>query len=224
MEITAAFACITCNRQIKEAIWNSKFYPNLLTMLLAFIVLTIIVAILSLVTAKRYHNRIAANPGRKVPDPVPLTTASMVTGIGIGGFIDGIFFHQVFQWHEMLSNKIPTSDVVGKSVNMFWDGIFHFFCLVVVITGIVLLWRLLSRNDIDRSRNLLAAGLITGWGVFNIVEGIINHHLLKLHNIFEFSAHHNIGNYGFLGGSVLLLVIGYIVGKGKGESGKVNSG
>lgn len=42
----------------------------------------------------------------------------------------------------MLAAKIPATDYIGKSVNMFWDGIFHFFCLVVVLVGIVMLWSL----------------------------------------------------------------------------------
>ncbi|RYF47809.1 MAG: DUF2243 domain-containing protein, partial [Cytophagaceae bacterium] len=102
----------------------------------------------------------------------------MVIGIGLGGFIDGIVLHQILQWHEMLSAKIPNTEYVGKSINMFWDGIFHFFCLLVTLVGIVLLWKLLKRNDINRSGKLLSGGLLLGWGLFNIVEGVIDHHLL----------------------------------------------
>jgi uncharacterized membrane protein len=206
---TPAFACITCNKQIQEGIWNSQFYPNLITMLSAFIVLAIIVALLSNITAKKHKARFAANPGLKIISPVPLTTASIVLGIGLGGFIDGIVLHQILQWHEMLSNKIPATEYIGKSVNMFWDGIFHFFCLIVVLIGVVLLWKLLWRKDVDRSGKLLGGGLLVGWGLFNIVEGVIDHHMLKLHNVMEFSLNHDVGNYAFLGASVVMLLIGY---------------
>jgi uncharacterized membrane protein len=91
---------------------------------------------------------------------------------------------------------------------MFWDGIFHFFCLIVVLVGIVLLWRLLKRNDVNRSGKLLAGGMLLGWGIFNLVEGIIDHHLLKLHNVMEFSANHDVANYTFLVISGVMLVIG----------------
>lgn len=100
----------------------------------------------------------------------------------MGGFVDGIFLHQILQVHEMLSNKISALDYIGKSVNMFWDGIFHAFCFIVVLIGIILLWKLLKRKDVDHSGNLFAGGLLLGWGLFNIVEGIIDHQLLKLHN------------------------------------------
>jgi len=208
---TTAFACTTCNKQIREGIYNSSFYPNLVTMLSAFIVLAIVVGILTALTNKRHSARVAANPNVQLLSPVPLTTASMVLGIGLGGFIDGIVLHQILQWHEMLSNKIPATDYIGKSVNMFWDGIFHAFCLVVVLIGTILLWKLLKRKDIDTSGKLFSGGLILGWGLFNIAEGVIDHHLLKLHNVMELSSNHDLANIAFLGISIIMIVIGYLL-------------
>jgi uncharacterized membrane protein len=208
--------CITCNQQIKEAIWNSTFFPNLLVMLSAFFVLAIVVIILSRFSAKKHRANVSNYPTRQLLTPVPLTTAAMVLGIGIGGFIDGIVLHQILQWHEMLSNKLPPSTLQAKSVNMFWDGIFHAFTLLVVITGIILLWRLMGRKDIDRSGYLLIGGLLMGWGLFNIIEGIIDHHLLKLHNVREITSNVNAWNFGFLGLSIGMLAVGYaLVSKSK---------
>ncbi|NTS42304.1 DUF2243 domain-containing protein [Flavisolibacter sp. BT320] len=135
----------------------------------------------------------------------------MVLGIGLGGFIDGIVLHQILQWHEMLSNKIPPTNLVAKSVNMFWDGVFHAFCLLVVLVGVVLLWKLQGRSNIDRSGNLLAGGMLLGWGMFNIVEGIIDHHLLKLHNVREVTENPAFWNWSFLGVSVLMILIGHLL-------------
>jgi uncharacterized membrane protein len=50
-----------------------------------------------------------------------------------------------------------------------------------------------------------------GWGLFNIVEGVIDHHLLELHNVMELSPDHDIGNYSFLGVSVVLIIVGYLL-------------
>ncbi|HEU4471549.1 MAG TPA: DUF2243 domain-containing protein [Flavisolibacter sp.] len=200
--------CITCNREIREAIWNDRFFPNLAAMLSAFIVLALIVALLSAIASKRHRQRLSGVAGRPLFSPVPLSNAAMVLGIGIGGFIDGIVLHQVLQWHEMVSNRLPPTTLVAKSVNMFWDGIFHAFSLLVTMVGIVLLWKLLWRTDIDRSGNLLAGGMLTGWGIFNIVEGIIDHHVLKLHNVREITDQPEAWNYGFLGISLLMLIAG----------------
>ena len=135
----------------------------------------------------------------------------MVLGIGIGGFIDGIVFHQMLQWHEMISNKIPPITLEAKSVNMFWDGIFHAFNLLVVVTGLLLMWKLLKQQNIDKSGNLLFGGLLLGWGLFNIVEGIIDHQLLKLHNVRDVVSNIDLWNYGFLVISVVIIALGYFV-------------
>jgi len=94
---------------------------------------------------------------------------------------------------------------------MLWDGIFHAFCFIIVMLGIILLWKLPGKKDINQSGKLLAGGLIAGWGLFNITEGIIDHQLLKLHNVVEFSTNHAIANYSFLGISVLMLIISFVI-------------
>lgn len=201
-------ACPLCNREIRNEIYNSQFYPNLFTMLSAFLVLAVIVAVLSAISVSRHRRRLAAHPGIVLPSPVPLTTASIILGIGLGGFVDGIVLHQILQTHEMLSNKIPATDYIGKSVNMFWDGIFHAFCLMVTLAGIILLWKA-ARYKVDLSAKVLFGGLLFGWGIFNLVEGIVDHQILKLHNVIEYAADHNPGNYIFLAVSVIMTVIGY---------------
>lgn len=175
--------------------------------------LGIIVITLSSFSRKRYIKKFNQESSES---PVPLTTASIVLGIGIGGFIDGIFLHQILQWHEMLSNKIPATEYIGKSINMFWDGIFHFFCLMVISTGVVLLWKLLKTKNINVSKYLLMGGLLQGWGLFNLVEGIIDHHILKLHNVIELSPNHDMGNYIFIGSSIVFIFLGsWMVKKGE---------
>jgi uncharacterized membrane protein len=205
----ASSACITCNKPLRREIYDSTFYPNLLIMLSAFIVIGLIVIVLARISTRRHQARIAG--GEMLPDPVPLTTAAMVLGIGLGGFADGILLHQVLQWHEMLSNKVPVTDLMGKSVNMFWDGVFHFFCLVVVLIGVILSWKLLRRPDTNRSGKLLAGGMLCGWGLFNVVEGIIDHHLLRLHNVREATSDPELWNFGFLAFSLVLLVTGALL-------------
>lgn len=206
----SAFCCTTCNKKVQEMIYDSTFFINLAAMLSAFIVLAIIVAVLSYFSTSSHNRFIRHYQNAFALNPVPLTTAAMVLGIGIGGFADGIVLHQILQWHQMLTNKLAPDTIEAKSVNMFWDGIFHSFTLIVVIIGVILLWKLLKKKDIDHSGRLLAGGLLKGWGIFNIVEGVINHHLLGLHNVKESTAP-ELWNYGFLGLSIILLFIGHLL-------------
>jgi uncharacterized membrane protein len=209
----AASACPFCNPQIREAIYDERFLPNLAIMLSAFFVLGGIVALLSVIAGRRHKANILKTSATQPLNPVPLLTTAIILGIGIGGFIDGIVLHQILQWHEMLSARIPPTNYVGKSVNMFWDGIFHAFTLIVTFIGIVQLWALLRRENIDRSGYRLSGGLLMGWGLFNVVEGIIDHQLLKLHNVKEISDNPEAWNLGFLGFSLVLLLAGYLLTK-----------
>ena len=206
--ITIAFAgncCITCNKKVQEGIYSSTFYPNLLTLLSAFIVLALIAGVFSWLSARRYRHVLLS--------PVPLWSAAMVLGIGLGGFADGIVLHQLLQWHEMLSHKIAPGSYETKSINMFWDGIFHLFTWIVTLTGIILLWKTTGRAAVNHSGYVLSGGLLQGWGLFNIVEGIIDHHLLELHYVNEYSPHPQAWNIGFLIFSLILLLAGWLLVK-----------
>ncbi|MDQ3395819.1 MAG: DUF2243 domain-containing protein, partial [Bacteroidota bacterium] len=150
-------------------------------------------------------------PGKDLLNPVPLSITSIILGIGIGGFIDGILFHQILQWHGMFTNKLPADTVVNKSVNMFWDGIFHLLTLTAVIIGIISLIRLLKKKNINPSPKLVLGGFFAGWGLFNFVEGIIHHHILKFHNVKEFSQNPDIWNYGFLASGILFMILGFSI-------------
>ncbi len=202
-------ACVTCNKELQAEIYDSTFFPNLFIMLSAFFVLALIVWTLAWAGTKHHKTIVLGNTAYNALSPVPVITAAMILGIGLGGFIDGIVFHQILQWHEMLSNKVPVDTLMGKSVNMFWDGIFHLFCLLVVLVGLISLWKLFFRSDVNRSGKLLSGGMLLGWGLFNIVEGLIDHHLLKLHNIKETTPNKAEFNIYFLVFSLLITAIGY---------------
>lgn len=42
----------------------------------------------------------------------PLIASGLLLGAGLGGFFDGILFHQILQFHNMLSGKIPVTDLI----------------------------------------------------------------------------------------------------------------
>ena len=197
-----SIACISCNKPVKEAILDN-LYPNLFVMLLVFIVLGLLVSLLHYLAYKK--DRSGSGESGKL-SIVPLISTSVILGIGIGGFIDGIALHQILQWHEMLSNKLPPDNLVAKSVNMFWDGIFHAFTLIVTVIGVLSLFNLLSRTDVIISKRSFISGMFLGWGLFNIVEGVIDHHILKLHNIREISNNVEAWNYGFLVLSLIMSI------------------
>lgn len=139
-----------------------------------------------------------------------LVAAGVLLGIGMGGFVDGIVFHQLLQVHNMLSAKVTRSTVVGLEINMFWDGVFHAFTWLMTALGLALLWRAVQCREAPRSTKILLGSLAAGWGLFNLVEGIINHHLLHLHHVTE-GPNHLVWDLLFLGSGIVLLGLGILL-------------
>lgn len=115
----------------------------------------------------------------------PLLTAGILLGVGLGGFIDGILLHQIFQVHNMLSAKLFPDTLANEQINMFWDGIFHAFTWIMTAVGLWRLWRVAQRGTSPLQTNIFVGSMVLGWGLFNLVEGLINHQLLGLHNVVQ---------------------------------------
>src|SRR5215208_5679097 len=113
-------------------------------------------------------------------------SAGILFGLGLGGFFDGILLHQVLQWHHMLSSAgYPANSVQNLAVNTLWDGLFHVSTYLCVVLGLLLLWRAAQRTHVRWSSKLLVGARLIGFGLFNLVEGVIDHHLLGLHHVNE---------------------------------------
>jgi uncharacterized membrane protein len=138
----------------------------------------------------------------------PLIAAGTLMGAGMGGFVDGILFHQVLQIHNMLSATLPPNTLINAKVNMVWDGLFHTFTWIVTALALALLWNAGKRPDVPWSGRTFSGSMIAGWGLFNLVEGIIDHHILGIHHVVELHGL-SIYDYLFLGSGVLLILIGY---------------
>jgi uncharacterized membrane protein len=112
--------------------------------------------------------------------------AGVLLGLGLGGFFDGIVLHQLLQWHHMLTSAgYPADSVHNLRINTLWDGVFHSATYVFVGAGLVVLWRAAHRRHIRWSTRLLTGTVLIGFGAFNVVEGLVDHHLLQLHHVNE---------------------------------------
>ena len=141
------------------------------------------------------------------------TVAGLLLGLGLGGFIDGIVLHQILQWHHMLTDygehaSFPETTVASLQHNTLWDGLFHLSTWVFVTIGVFLLWRVLSAGYRVTARSMVGL-LLAGWGIFNLVEGIFDHHLLGIHHVRDDIANPLAWDLGFLAFGALLVVVGF---------------
>ncbi|GAA4414460.1 DUF2243 domain-containing protein [Actinokineospora soli] len=130
-----------------------------------------------------------------------MVLAPVVLGLGIGGFLDGIVIHQVLGWHHMLSGWYPDD----PHRNMVADGLFHLVCLLLVVVGVVLLNR---RSPLPA--RVLWGGIVAGWGVFNVVEGVVDHLVLGVHHV-RHGPDQLVYDLAFLGFGAVLVALGWVL-------------
>src|SRR5215207_9297441 len=109
----------------------------------------------------------------------------LLLGLGLGGFADGILLHQLLQWHNMLTAVRPPSTLPAMQLNMRWDGVFHVLTWVLTLAGVLQLWRAGTRGALPRAGRHFAGQLLFGWGLFNLIEGLVDHQLLGIHHVRE---------------------------------------
>lgn len=153
--------------------------------------------------------------------------AGILFGLGLGGFFDGIVLHQVLQWHHMLSSWYPVNTIENLELNTFWDGIFHSATYLFVVAALFVLWRAAKRKHLYWSTKLLVGSMLIGFGLFNTVEGFINHHLLGVHHVNELvpSDRWVYWDVGFILWGVTMIGVGWwLLRAGRRERGPQEEG
>lgn len=137
--------------------------------------------------------------------------AGVVFGLGLGGFFDGIVLHQILQWHHLLSDAgYPPTTLENLQINTLADGLFHAVTWILTVVALFLFWRAYQRGQRVRSISILIGSVLMGWGIFNLVEGIVDHHILQIHHVRP-GPDQALWDIGFLVWGALILGIGYLL-------------
>ena len=148
----------------------------------------------------------------------PLRRPGLLLGLGLGGFVDGILLHQVLQWHHMVSQRVPPASLADLERNILADGVFHTVTWVAVLVGVHALVRVTPQLGPGLTRVFLA-WCTTGWGAFNLVEGLVNHHVLQLHRVRPDASDPLVWDLGWLAFGAVLIAAGLAVVRHHGEPG-----
>ncbi len=139
-------------------------------------------------------------------DPFPV--AAVLMGLGLGGLFDGIVLHQVLQWHHMVSTPVPPDTLADLELNTLADGLFHVVAWVLTLAGLLLLLRATDGRVRVGARRWFVGGLLLGWGAFNVVEGVVDHHLLSLHHVRP-GPDQDLYDVGFLVWGAFMALVGW---------------
>jgi len=97
----------------------------------------------------------------------------VLTGIGLALTLDEIVFHQLLGWHHLVSSS-------EEAVGLASDGVLHALGTAALVVGVFLL----VRHWTGDPRQVLA-GVLVGLGGFNVFDGVVDHKLLRLHQVRE---------------------------------------
>jgi uncharacterized membrane protein len=143
-----------------------------------------------------------------------LKLPGIILGVGLGGFFDGIFLHQLLQWHHMFSSRISVDDVRGLRMNTFGDGLFHTVTWLSVLVGLYILYGRVTegRPQIWKS-GVLWSWILCGWGWFNLVEGLVDHQVLGVHHV-RSGPNQLAWDMAFLAMGIIFILAGWRMARG----------
>ena len=100
--------------------------------------------------------------------------ATVMIGVGLMAAVDEIVFHQLLAWHSFY-------DRAGGTVGLVSDGLLHAATLSAVVAGLALLADLRRRGAFDAAR--WWAFVLLGAGAFQLWDGVVDHKLLRVHQV-----------------------------------------
>jgi uncharacterized membrane protein len=100
--------------------------------------------------------------------------SGVLFGIGLAGFVDETVFHQLLHWHHFYDKSTMTVGLVS-------DGLFHAVGFTCIVVGLFLMADTLRRGGFVPKR--WWGALLVGAGGFQLYDGLVQHKLLKLHQI-----------------------------------------
>ena len=112
----------------------------------------------------------------------------------------------------MLSARLPLDSMANMHTNMTADGVFHAAVWLATLIGIVLLFNAARRRDVRFPPHVFYGSMLSGWGLFNVVEGVIDHHVLELHHVVE-ALGRSQWDWIFLGVSAALILLGWTIAR-----------
>ncbi|HZB21819.1 MAG TPA: DUF2243 domain-containing protein, partial [Blastococcus sp.] len=91
------------------------------------------------------------------------------------------------------------------------DGFFHLATWVCVLAASVTTISAWRQGRLAPSYSFHFGLVLAGWGIFNLVEGLVDHQLLGVHHVRDDLGAPLSWDLGFLASGVLLVVVGWLV-------------
>lgn len=149
---------------------------------------------------EKYSKSVASSVNRSIYSKRNLWSGFLF-GVGMIAFIDEMVFHQLLRWHHFYDKS--TTDI-----GLISDGLFHAFSWFATVAGLFLFADLRRRQALWLSR--WWGGVILGVGIFQLYDGIVQHKMMRIHQIRYVE---NVIMYDIVwnAAAVILVIIGAVI-------------
>jgi uncharacterized membrane protein len=149
----------------------------------------------------------------------PLVRAGLVLGAGFAGLADGIILHSILGWHHLIcvgSTLDCQPNSVGQlKVENTQDGYFDLGLWLVLLAGTAMLFRAGRHPAPFDGGRVLFGSILAGCGLFNFLEGLINHQILGLHHVLPGNKHQFLFDMLYLGNGAAFFLAGAVLVLGR---------
>lgn len=139
------------------------------------------------------------------PEPATMPGRSLAVcaliGAALMAAVDEIVFHQILAWHHFFDRSTPAMGLVS-------DGLLHTAELLGLVAGFVLYADLRRRHTLARAHGW--AGLFLGMGGFQLFDGIVDHKVLRLHQV-RYGVDLLVYDVVWNGAALALLAVGIVL-------------
>ena len=127
-------------------------------------------------------------------------TGAMI-GIAVMAAADTVVFHQLLGWHHFYDRSTP-------DISLLSDGLLQTAYLALLVAGFFWFADLRRRHTL--ARRSAWAGFVVGLGTFQLFDGIVDHKLLKVHQI-RYDVDLLPYDLAWNGAALVLLVLGAVL-------------
>lgn len=155
----------------------------------------------------------SVQPSEQIANNRRTRWSGILVGVGLMALIDEIIFHQLLQWHHFYDKSTTVIGIVS-------DGLLNAFGLFSIVLGLFMLAGL--HNNHFSFKPLWTAFFFIGLGSFQLLDGIINHKLLRVHQI-RYNVNILPYDIAWHASALLLIIIGFILYSRTKKQAKVNN-
>lgn len=140
----------------------------------------------------------------------PLRTASALLGAGVGCTVESALLRQAMVFGDMQ----PTA--ARPMASWEWDLGLTLLSCVLIALGAFAWARAWRRPDVPHSLQTALGGTFMGWGAFSFAEGLLLHHVLRVHHVHP-GEEQRLWDAGFLLVAIAMIIGGWAAVRMAGE-------